>query len=54
MFRRLGLVRGVLALSRESDCASREDARLATVVPAHRPFLSFHRDRVFIRHDSEE
>jgi hypothetical protein len=32
----------------------REDARLAAVAPAHRPFLSFHRDRVFNRPDAQE
>jgi hypothetical protein len=31
-----------------------EDARLSTVAAEHRPFLSFHRDRVFIRHDDQE
>ena len=31
-----------------------EGARLAAVAPAHRPFLSFHRDRVFIRPDSQD
>jgi hypothetical protein len=31
-----------------------EDARLALVAPAHRPFLSFHRERVFLRHDDQE
>jgi hypothetical protein len=32
----------------------REKAKLASVDPAHRPYLKFHRDRVFIRHDAEE
>jgi hypothetical protein len=32
----------------------REAARLQTVVPEHRRFLSFHRDRVFIRQESED
>ena len=32
----------------------REDARLKVVALAHRPFLSFHRDRVFIRHDAQD
>jgi hypothetical protein len=31
-----------------------EGARLAAVAPAHRPFLSFHRDRVFIRSDAPD
>ena len=30
-----------------------EDAGLSAVVAAHRPFLSFHRDRVFIRPDDD-
>jgi hypothetical protein len=32
----------------------KEDARLSAVDPEHTPFLSFHRDRVFIRHDGQE
>jgi putative restriction endonuclease len=32
----------------------RADARLVRVVPAHQPFLAFHRDRVFVRHDAQE
>jgi putative restriction endonuclease len=32
----------------------REDARLTAVAPAHQPFLSFHRDRVFSRHDAQD
>jgi hypothetical protein len=31
----------------------REDARLKALEKAHRPFMAFHRDRVFIRHDGE-
>ena len=31
----------------------REDARLSEVDPAHRPYLSFHRDRVFVRRDGQ-
>ena len=30
-----------------------EAARLRAVAAAHQPFLSFHRDRVFIRHDAQ-
>jgi hypothetical protein len=32
----------------------REDARLTAVASGHRPFLTFHRDRVFIRHDAQD
>jgi hypothetical protein len=32
----------------------RVDARLAAVGPAHTPFLAFHRDRVFVRHDARD
>jgi predicted restriction endonuclease len=32
----------------------REDGRLSSVFPEHQPFLSFHRDRVFIHHDEQE
>jgi putative restriction endonuclease len=32
----------------------REDAKLAVVSPPHRPFLSFHRDRVFIRNEAQD
>jgi hypothetical protein len=32
----------------------REDARLAAVTAAHKPFLAFHRDRVFVRHDAQD
>jgi predicted restriction endonuclease len=32
----------------------REDARLSEVDPAHRPYLSFHRERVFVRRDGQE
>jgi hypothetical protein len=32
----------------------REDARLSEVDPAHRPYLSFHRDRVFVRGNGQE
>jgi hypothetical protein len=32
----------------------REDARLSAVQKAHRPFLSFHRERVFIRTDAQD
>jgi predicted restriction endonuclease len=31
----------------------REDVRLNALDKAHRPFMAFHRDRVFIRHDGE-
>lgn len=32
----------------------REDARISAVMQEHKPFLSFHRGRVFIRHDDQE
>jgi hypothetical protein len=32
----------------------KEDAKLMKIVPAHLRFLSFHRDRVFIRHDAQD
>jgi putative restriction endonuclease len=31
----------------------RSDARLAAVEPSHRPFLAFHRDRVFVRREED-
>jgi hypothetical protein len=32
----------------------RADAKLTTVVREHRPFLAFHRDRVFIHRGEDE
>jgi hypothetical protein len=31
----------------------REDAKLAAVDSEHRPYLAFHRDRVFLRSDAD-
>src|SRR5262249_43744849 len=32
----------------------REEARLSAVRPAHRSYLSYHRERAFVRHDEQE
>ena len=47
------LISAVLPRARLPLLGIKEDAGLSAVAAAHRPFLSFHRDRVFIRLDQE-